>query len=265
MKRLVKVIAAVAAAVSVAAVSAVPTEAFEINMKNVTYMLKGDINKDKMITLRDATLCQKFSLLSDDVLAGMADWQKYTADMDGSYTVTVSDAYLIQRFATHDKAVLEGDGTIPAYCRNRMRRLEFYEALNADRVSKGLAAYSYNDAVMSAGQELCDAWYEERTATLATKFSGYRKIVDHDEVMKEFGTVFYDYGFEGYDSNGIIATPYGETQSGAAYYNVIKNGSASNNVYKKLYNEVLMASSPTAICVGERLTDEAALWVVTGY
>ncbi len=62
--------------------------------------LLGDVNRDNVISLKDASLVQRASLSLDELTAD----QLYLADVDGNNGITLKDAYLIQRYSIGIKA-----------------------------------------------------------------------------------------------------------------------------------------------------------------
>ena len=91
--------------------------------------IKGDVNGDNNITLRDATLAQKINVGS----LSPSTNQKNSADFDSNNSVELADALLIQKFVCLDKTTLD------TYSPNRVNRIAFLDLLNADRAAAGLA------------------------------------------------------------------------------------------------------------------------------
>ncbi len=251
MKKLVSVL--LSAAVFVAAAAAAP-------VAYADYLLKGDVNKDGNVTLRDATIAQRVQ-----VSGGTAE-QVRLSDVNGDGSVSVMDAYIIQRCATGDTELLD-----EGYCPNRDHRLDFYAALNEDRASYGLKPYEPNDAVLAAGQELCETWFEERLDpenTDKNHYSGLRVYTDSTGKQRRYDTVFEDYGITRPVSIPYILTAYGQSGDGGSYYSYIKKDIEKYGVsstYYSIYNDILMTTNPPAICVGEHYDGLAACWVIVGY
>ena len=232
------------------------------------YLLRGDVNHDGNVTLRDASLAQKMQLSESD-----NSGDRTAADMDGNGKIAVMDAYLIQRFATLDYKVLEGDAEngIDAYARCRSTRLDFYNSLNQDRVAHGISPIKINDAALAAGQELCDQWYIERNDPNNTNIDTYSKTRTRKRAIdfeKSYDTVFEDYGYTEFVSRSFISAAHGETIEGSSYYDKIKTdvqSKGTSSIYYHIYNDILMGRQVKAICVGERETGAGAIWIITGY
>ena len=233
-------------------------------------MLMGDVNYDGKISLRDATLTQKIEL----GLVTPLDDQKYVGDMDKNGSITVADAYLIQRLASRDPLVMDGspsDG-IPAFCPNRTSRTNFYDALNAERAAQGLNPLTYTEGMLAAGQELCDAWYDEFTDPDYSEgdgFSGYRNVISQYGVPKRYPTVFSDYGITGYSSGALIDSSYGKSQNGKTYFSSIKSDvskKGEESAFYDIYTNLLMSPDLTAVCVGQvNYGSSSACWIITGF
>ena len=71
-----------------------------VDNDNVTmyakWALKGDVNRDGKVTLKDASAVQRYSVK----LCTFDYEQKLIADFNGDGQITVSDAYAIQRYVT---------------------------------------------------------------------------------------------------------------------------------------------------------------------
>ena len=259
MKKLVKVLASAAIIASITVAAAIPAGA--------TYLVMGDINKDSYVTLRDATLAQRIQL---GLVSATAD-QQYVGDMDKNGSVTLADAYMIQRVATKEAALLEDHDGVEnsGFCPNREQRVAFYEALNAERKSKGLAEVEYNDAMLDAGQELCIQWQREREDPLNTNQDMYSQTRPADYAGspgKLAETVFADYGIKN-TGQAQIHFSHSQPYKGAAYFETMKedveeNGSKSD--YYVVYNDNLMNPNYTIFLIGEKKTNSVASWIIMG-
>lgn len=253
----------------ISAALAVVTASLTVMSAGASNMLMGDVNSDGKITLRDATLTQKIEL---GLVTPLAD-QQYVGDMDANGSITVADAYLIQRLVTRDPVVMEGDSSagIPAFCPNRTKRVAFYEALNAERAAQGLSRLDYTEAMLAAGQELCNAWaaeYTDLTNEDRYSFSGYRTVLSSYGTPKRFNTVFDDYGMSGYTTGALIDASYGKNQNGKTYFSSIKSDvtkKGESSAYYDIYTELMMSKDLKALCVGEVATGSSACWIITGF
>ncbi|MBQ1546626.1 MAG: dockerin type I repeat-containing protein [Clostridia bacterium] len=257
IKRIVSILAAMsvtAAAVSFGSVSA--------NAADAVRYLKGDVNGDFDITLRDATRAQKIQLN----LSSPSSLEKDAADMNGNGTVELADAYLIQKYVTRNPQVLNGDSSagISAYAPYKQERIAFYEALNEDRASKGLKAVSYNDLFLNIGQQACNEW--------ATEFAGgsksYSGYISEGGNRRKVALLFSEYGVPDYNSNGNFGATTNGYLDGDKEYQSLK--AAQEGDEKSPYNTLLMRENPTAICVGihklnDDASDDSALWAFVGY
>ncbi len=224
-----------------------------------TVRVSGDVNGDLNVTLRDATLAQKIQL---DLVPNVSDMQRKAADMNGNGTVETADAYLIQRFASRDKAVLDGDSSagIKAYAANKLNRIQFFNALNAERASKGLSKIEYNDAMLTIGQLCCDSWY--------TQFKNNKSSYDGSLVVNGTNTKYLlagpYYGFPSSNENARMTSYKAGNVRGDEQFAKVKSDLASNS--DDVYVKVLMSSSVKVVYVGEYLlSDDTALWIIGGY
>lgn len=62
----------------------------------------GDINKDGLVNIRDATMLQKY--LADSI--SLSDSQRYVADIDGDGIISVKDVAKLQKFIVHNITTL---------------------------------------------------------------------------------------------------------------------------------------------------------------
>ena len=264
IKKAVCLLIAAATAAAMISAAAIPASAASTNM------LKGDLNGDGKITLKDATFAQKIQLGLEKELDG----HKYVGDLDSSGSITLADAYIIQRLVTHDPAVMEGSAAegIPALCPNWGKRMSFFEALNEERAAQGLPTIECTDGMLAAGQELCDVWYAERSDQdnpNRDSFSGYRNVVDDFGMKKRWATVFDDYGISGYYSGAIIDASYGKKPSGSSYFSSIRSDvdkKGKNSYYYSVYYDLLMKKDLKALCVGEVVaSSSSACWIIAGF
>ena len=193
--------------------------------------IKGDVNGDNNITLRDATLAQKINVGS----LSPGTNQKNSADFDSSGSVELADALLIQKFVCLDKTTLD------TYSPNRVNRIAFLYLLNADRTAAGLADIKYNDAMLEAGNIRAREYKE----------TGKNERLDG----RSFTTIFAECNL---DTTG--GSPYEKSGtdviSGERLYNIYKT--ENSTVYK-----YMMSSKCTVVCVGSiPNTKTTATWVI---
>ena len=259
MKKIVSLLISAATAAAVMSVAVIPVGA--------THLLMGDVNRDGMVTLRDATLAQRIEL---SLIAADND-QKYVADMDKSGTVQLADAYLIQRVASREKALLEDHDGVEnsGYCPNRAQRTAFYEAVNAERKSRGLKEIDYTDAMMAAGQELCIQWQREREDPYNKDneyYTGIRAADYAGSAGKGFPTVFADYGIKyGAGNSAEISASYAQYYDGASYFGNMQDdieANGSESAYYNVYTNMLMNQNLSVLLVGEKKTGNTASWVI---
>lgn len=256
MKKITSLLISAATAAAVISTAAMPASA--------DYMLKGDVNIDSSISLRDATMAQKIQL---GTLSPSAD-QKTAADINGNGTVEVADAYLIQRLACYDDELVNygtNDASIQTFSNAKKQRIKFYEAVNADRAAKGLSSLEYNDAMLAAGQELAEQFATE-AASGKTSFSGKRY-----NSIKSFTTIIEDYKLPTC-STGSPASPMAITSGklkGDKLYEEIKKDVENNgtkSTYYNLYNNVLMGAKVKVIYAGAcPASSSTAHWIIGGY
>lgn len=196
--------------------------------------IRGDINGDNNITLRDATLVQKILAKSLDANA----YQKVSADFDKNSTVELADALLIQKYVCMDKTTV--DEIVP----NRSQRIAFYTALNQDRVSAGLTAIDYNDAMMEAGTIRAREYIE--------RGDNYRA-----DGKSQFTTIFAECNLDASNGSPLEKTAH-DVVNGTRFYNICKNDSTP------VYN-YMMTSSCTIVCLGsipDSSSSTMATWVI---
>lgn len=224
MKKLISLIAAAAVAAASMSLGLLSVEAATI---------KGDVNGDNKITLRDATLAQKINLGSKSP-TGL---EKKSADFDSNGVVQAADVLLIQKFVCLDKT------TVEEYSPNRKNRIEFLTYLNNDRVAAGLPAIEYDDAMLEAGN---------------IRAAEYKETNNH---YRPDGTQFYTIFSEcniNVDLGGTLERSGRDVTGGRRYYNIMKN--ENSTVY-----QYMMSSNCTVVCVGS-IPDSAgssmATWVI---
>ncbi len=132
MKKLLGFILAAAAVMSFVSLSSIDASA---------YYIKGDLNGDNKISLRDASIAQKIDVglitPSSDQLRG--------GDVDGNGAINAQDSLMIQKYVCLDKETME------AITPNKQERINFVSKINEDRVNRGLLPFSCTDAHYEAG------------------------------------------------------------------------------------------------------------------
>lgn len=103
--------------------------------------IKGDVNGDNNITLRDATAIQKITAHS----VTPTDEQSYSADFNGDGRISVLDAFLIQKYVAKDS------DTLNQYAPYKETRTAFIDLVNAERIAAGAEPFEINDATLAAG------------------------------------------------------------------------------------------------------------------
>ena len=174
--------------------------------------IKGDVNGDNKITLRDATLVQKIQV----GLYTPNEAQQYAADFDGNNSVELADAFTIQRFVCLDSSTLE------KFAPNRIERINFFEALNKDRAAANLPPIEYNDAMLEAGNIRAKEYMATGTHTRPNGSSYYTVI---DECNLTYNPAVPPLEFAGIDGG-----------SGTTLYNNLKAKDAEkpDQVYRLL-------------------------------
>ena len=132
MKKFISLLLAAAAVASCVSCAAISADAATI---------KGDLNGDNLITLRDAAIAQKI----DVGLISPTSEQSYSGDMDDNGSVGAADSLIIQKYVCLDSTTL--DNLSP----NRVQRIKFIDKINADRVAAGVEPFEYTDAHLEAG------------------------------------------------------------------------------------------------------------------
>ena len=222
MKKLISAVIAAAVAFASLSCGMIPADAATI---------KGDVNGDNKITLRDATLAQRINVGK----LTPSNYQRDSADFDSSGSVELSDALLIQKFVCLDKVTLD------TYSPSRSQRIAFLNAMNADREASGLSSIDYNDAMLEAGN------------IRAKEYKQNNSSIRPDG--RAFTTVFADCNLSGSEKNAIEKTGH-DVIDGARLYNIYKN--ANSELYR-----FMMSSDCKLVCVGSIPDSETtATWVI---
>ncbi len=205
--------------------------------------IKGDVNGDNRISLRDATMIQK---IHAGLIAPSAE-QSGSADFDGNGSIEIKDAFCIQKFACLDNEMLE------LHSPNRKLRVQFYEALNTDRVAMGLDPIDYNDAMMEAGN---------------IRAKEYAATGSHQRPTgSSYSTVFEECNLQIYASSEVLEWGGYDTKDGGDYvYNHMKKdyeektNKESSGVYKQM-----ISADCHSVCVGaapDPDNSNGLVWVV---
>ncbi len=226
MKKLISILIAAAVFVSGMAFAAVPAEAATI---------KGDVNGDNHITLRDATLAQKIHVGSKSPTAN----EKKSADFDSSGTVQLADALLIQKFVCLDKTTLD------TYSPNRSQRIAFMDLLNADREAAGLKAIAYDDAMLEAGNIRAAEYAKSGELYYRPDGSAYY-------------TVFAECNISNVNTGDSMEKTGHDVSNGTRLYNIYKSDNTS-------FYQFMMSSNCTVVCIGsipDANNSNTATWVI---
>lgn len=223
MKRMLGAVVAAVVVISAVSCCAVTAEAKTI---------RGDLNGDNNITLRDASFIQR---ISTNIISPTVD-QRYSADFNEDGQVSAMDAYEIQ------KLLCNMTTSISKYTPNKAERIEFIELINADRVALGRAPFDYNDATLAAG-----------TIRAKECINGYTQTRPNGS---DFWTVLGECNL----TNKSTPIPWQfigvEKADGTTMYNYIKN--SVPNTY-----EVLTGNAYTTLCVGcVENSNDTAQWVM---
>ena len=186
------------------------------------YAIKGDLNGDNNITLRDASIAQKI----DVGLIDPSDDQKKGGDVNGDGSVSSQDSLLIQKYVCLDKT------TIEMITPNKEERLSFIQMINDDRARLGLSPFS------------CTAAHLEAGTIRATEYISTPR--DSRPDGSEFYSVIRECNLNynpGVTPNQVFITALPDAK--AVYNHLVKNYSGNDKMYS-----LLMSSEYTTICVG---------------
>lgn len=184
--------------------------------------IKGDLNGDNNISLRDATLIQKITAN----LITPTEEQLNSGDFNNDGGVSALDSLEIQKYLCLDRSVVD------TYSPNKTERINFINALNEDRQTLGLKPFEYNDATLAAGHqravEIMDGYTYKRPDG------------------SQFWTILTEYNL-GYHASPV---PYQffvvDDMNGVDCYESIKeNYNGANQIYPQL-----MSADYTTLCVG---------------
>ncbi|MBQ2604129.1 MAG: dockerin type I domain-containing protein [Acutalibacteraceae bacterium] len=186
--------------------------------------IKGDINGDNQITLRDAALAQKINV----GLVIPTDTQSYSGDMDNDGQVGASDSLIIQKYICLDNTTLEN------YSPNRIQRIKFYEKINADRVAANLEPFEISDSHLEAGNIRAKE-YAESGGTNHNRPDGrsFITVLEECNLKENSSTTEYEYGATDYSSANDI------------YKKIQKSANDEESFYSKL-----MSPEYHTLCVG---------------
>ncbi len=213
MKKAISVLLALGAVLASVSCAAITAEATTI---------KGDINGDNRITLRDATLIQKITVGS---ISPTSD-QSYSGDFNSDGTVSSLDAFEVQKFLCLDKS------TVDTYSPNISARIEFLDALNEERVANGLEPFEYNDAMLAAGHQRA---VEVMNGSVSIRPDGSSFVTIFEEFNLEYNPSVQPYQFYSV-----------EDMNGKKCLKSLKEDfSGENQIYT-----LLMSDKFSTICVG---------------
>ncbi len=191
----------------------------------------GDIDGSGTISVKDASLIQKITAGLYTPTADELD----AADMNGDGEVSLLDVLVTLRYVARDAA------TINEYAYKLSERIELIELINEARAERGVAALEYNDTTLAVGQiraqEVADG-YE------TTRADGRNKK-----------TIFTDYNLP----------------SNSCYEQFFRTGSSADDAYDYLltyvpedeFENYIMSSAYTTICVGTiKISNFTSQWVI---
>ncbi|MBQ3970486.1 MAG: dockerin type I repeat-containing protein [Clostridia bacterium] len=193
--------------------------------------IKGDVNGDNQITLRDATLAQKINA----GLISPTSNQKSSADFNSNGSVELVDAYTIQKFVCLDIS------TIKTYAPNRSQRIAFIDAVNTERAAQGYSPLVYNEAMLTAGNLGADLYMQTGT------------VGDVDDLIDQCNL--------GDEACFSMQTTYtGTITTGAKLFTWFKNQSSSGS---STYDDLISPYSET-VSVGfvNGTSNSTAYWVI---
>ena len=120
MRKVLGLVLAAATIISCVSFSAINADA---------YAIKGDLNGDNKISLRDASIAQKIDV---GLITASSD-QLSAGDLNNDGSVTSQDSLLIQKYVCLDKDTME------MVTPQRAERIAFVNRINQDRENLGLA------------------------------------------------------------------------------------------------------------------------------
>lgn len=225
MKKLISVLLAAATMIAAVTCGAVTADAATI---------RGDVNGDNKISLRDATMVQKIN-------AGLitpTSAQSYSADFNANDSVELVDALLIQKYVCYDKE------TLNIYSPNREQRILFLEAVNADRVALGYDPIEYSDAMLEAGN---------------IRAQEYLMNEDHMRPNgRSFDSIITECNLPTNPDFTILEKTAYDSIKGKTFYNNMK--SDNTKVYK-----AMMTAECRVVCVGSipsTTSSRSATWAI---
>lgn len=213
MKKALSLVLTAAAVLSSMAFSSISADAAAI---------KGDLNGDNLITLRDASIAQKIAV----GLISPNENQLKGGDLNGDGVVTSVDSFIIQKYVCLDKATL--DDLAP----NKEEREELIGMINADRIAKGLDPFSYTDANLEAGNIRANEYLQVPKSTRPDSQAFYTVL---EECNLQYNTGITPHEFAAFDY--AYATDVYNTLT--KYYN------STGEMY-----DILTSPRYTTICVG---------------
>ena len=213
MRKVLGLVLAAATIISCVSFSAINADA---------YAIKGDLNGDNKISLRDASIAQKIDV---GLITASSD-QLSAGDLNNDGSVTSQDSLLIQKYVCLDKDTME------MVTPQRAERIAFVNRINQDRENLGLAPLTVSDAHLEAG-------------TIRA-----REYVSTGTDRRPDGSEFYSVLQECNLSYNPNATPNQVFLSAlpdcnVAYNHLVKNYTGNDKMYS-----LLMTEDYTTLCVG---------------
>lgn len=213
MRRAVGILLAAATFMSCLSFSSISADAFAI---------KGDLNGDGKISLRDASIAQKIDV---GLITASSD-QLRSGDINNDGVVNSQDSLLIQKYVCLDTETME------LITPNKEERIAFVNKINQDRINLGLTPFTCTDAHYEAGTIRAN---EYLTSAQNTRPDG-----------SAFYTVLTECNI-GYNPN---ATPNQLAVSTlpdatSVYNHLVKNFTGENKMYT-----LLTSAEYNTVCVG---------------
>ncbi len=213
MKRALGLILAAATVLSCVSFSSLSADA---------YAIKGDLNGDNTISLRDASIAQKI----DVGLISPSNDQLKGGDVNGDGAVSSQDSLLIQKYVCLDK------DTVNMITPNLEERKSFVDTINSDREKLGLAPFTCTAAHYEAGNI--------RAQEYITTLKDSRP--DGSEFYSVIKECNLNYNPSVTPNQLFIATLY---DSNSAYTKLVKSYTGTDKMYT-----LLMSPEYTTLCVG---------------
>lgn len=181
--------------------------------------IKGDLNGDNTITLRDASIAQIIVM----ELIEPTDEQSYSADFNSDGKISLVDASLIQKYSIGDATILN------QYAPYQTARTSLTDMINNARIEQGLPALETNDATMAAGN-----------IRAAEVLNGY--IVKRPDGT-QFQTIFDECNLT-YTKGYATEVNIKDTKNPQQLFEIFKTN------YPDEYNKLVSSTTYKTLCIG---------------